>query len=70
MHSPQRPCYTGPFYFIGLPSRYSASEDDSSARQSLLSHVKKNGFTSNYNEPRIEIFNQPLTIYDGIVWQL
>lgn len=56
--------------FIGLPSRFSASEADRPARQKLLLEVKQKGIAGNYTGVRVDKFNHEFTIYDGIVWQI
>lgn len=53
-----------------LPSRFSASASNRSAREQLLKTVTKNGIAYNYSGDRIDKSGNSFTIYDGIVWEL
>lgn len=56
--------------FIGMPSRFSASELDRAARQVLLEQVTANGIARGYSGWRVDAHNQPFMIYAGEVWTL
>lgn len=53
-----------------LPSRFSASASNRSAREQLLKTVTQNGIAYNYSGDRIDKSGKSFTIYDGIVWEL
>jgi len=55
---------------LGMPSRFSASEEDREERKRLLDIVNKNGIADNYQGPRIDSQGKRFMIYDGIVWQV
>ncbi|KPW21172.1 MEKHLA domain protein [Pseudomonas syringae pv. pisi] len=56
--------------FIGMPSRFSASELDRAQRQVLLEQVTANGIAEGYSGWRVDANNQPFMIYAGVVWTL
>ena len=56
--------------FIGMPSRFSASELDRAARQVLLEQVTAKGIAEGYSGWRVDADNQPFMIYAGAVWTL
>lgn len=56
--------------FIGMPSRFSASELDRAARQALLEQVSAHGIAEGYSGWRVDAHNQPFMIYAGVVWTL
>ncbi|MGY2361912.1 MEKHLA domain-containing protein [Pseudomonas azotoformans] len=56
--------------FIGMPSRFSASELDRAARQVLLEQVTANGIAAGYSGWRVDAFDQPFMIHAGVVWTL
>ncbi|MGY2374437.1 MEKHLA domain-containing protein [Pseudomonas sp. SDO524_S393] len=56
--------------FIGMPSRFSASELDRAARQVLLEQVTAKGIAAGYSGWRVDAHNQPFMIYAGEVWTL
>lgn len=56
--------------FIGMPSRYSASELDRAARQELLEQVTANGIAQGYSGWRVDAHQQPFMIHAGVVWTL
>lgn len=56
--------------FIGMPSRFSASELDRAARQVLLERVAANGIADGYSGWRVDAQAQPFMIYAGAVWTL
>lgn len=56
--------------FIGMPSRFSASELDRAARQVLLEHVSANGIAHGYSGWRVDAHQQPFMIHAGVVWTL
>ena len=56
--------------FIGMPSRFSASELDRAARQVLLEQVTADGIADGYSGWRVDAFDQPFMIHAGVVWTL
>ncbi|MFC6339970.1 MEKHLA domain-containing protein [Pseudomonas sp. CCM 7891] len=56
--------------FIGMPSRFSASELDRVARQVLLEQVTAQGIAQGYSGWRVDAEQQPFMIYAGVVWTL
>lgn len=56
--------------FIGMPSRFSASELDRAERQVLLEHVTANGIADGYSGWRVDAHDQPFMIHAGVVWTL
>lgn len=56
--------------FIGMPSRFSASELDRPARQVLMEQVGAKGIAHGYSGWRVDAQNQPFMIHDGVVWNL
>jgi len=56
--------------FIGMPSRFSASELDRAARQVLLEQVTANGIAEGYSGWRVDAHGQPFMIHAGVVWTL
>ncbi|SOQ03323.1 MEKHLA domain protein [Pseudomonas syringae pv. syringae] len=56
--------------FIGMPSRFSASELDRAQRQVLLEQVTANGIAEGYSGWRVDANDQPFMIYAGVVWTL
>lgn len=56
--------------FIGMPSRFSASELDRAARQVLLEHVTAHGIADGYSGWRVDAHNQSFMIHAGVVWTL
>ncbi|WP_122243514.1 MEKHLA domain-containing protein, partial [Pseudomonas syringae] len=56
--------------FIGMPSRFSASELDRAQRQVLLEQVTANGIAEGYSGWRVDANNQPFMIYAGVLCTL
>lgn len=56
--------------FIGMPSRFSASERDRAERQVLLEQVTAHGIAQGYSGWRVDAHHQPFMIYAGVVWTL
>lgn len=56
--------------FIGMPSRFSASELDRAARQVLLEQVTANGIADGYSGWRVDAQGEPFMIHAGVVWTL
>ncbi|KAF1029937.1 MAG: hypothetical protein GAK37_01544 [Pseudomonas sp.] len=56
--------------FIGMPSRFSASELDRPARQVLMEGVAANGIAHGYSGWRVDAHNEAFMIHAGVVWNL
>lgn len=56
--------------FLSLPSAKSAGPDEQSARNDLLSDVKRYGIARGYTGLRLDKMGRAFRIRDGIVWQL
>lgn len=56
--------------FIGMPSRFSASELDREARQVLLEQVSANGIADGYSGWRVDAQGEAFMIHAGVVWTL
>lgn len=56
--------------FIGMPSRFSATDQDRPARQQLLARVEARGYADGYEGPRVDRQGALFTIRHGEVWNL
>lgn len=56
--------------FIGMPSRFSASELDRPARQVLMEQVGARGIADGYSGWRVDAQEQAFMIHAGVVWNL